>query len=1034
MKSVHLLVRPLNTVTNLRIDVWVAYGRDPVCFGLDGRDNWSSAFERAPEISGTYFNLDLQSRVQTLSARMSLILNRIKLPAGVDIDNLSWSSAPATIWLVDRNNWSTREQLFDGLSSGQIDQKRRYINIDAEGSADFLDVELLTQAFSGGGGLGGEPEVRDKLKPSGFGVCENLVPVFYDNTRNMAMLDGYGNLVSIQWVAEGLNRYTSFAGNYASASLLAAALDSETVKPGQWASSIVDGVIGFGAPPEGIVTCAATFGSTLTGAVLKRMMQVNCSIPTGRINIASFDALDVAMPYPIHFWTDSQENMKQLVERIAPAMIATPVIDQQNRIALSQPFGGALIATLDKSANSVPRVTGHRQSQNWTPTARSVVRTSRPSVVLRRDQINFADDFRPKGVFQTTESYRLGDTVFGPDDAEWLFISLTPALGSAAPLPVWPTASNANWENLKPPPDPSQIRYSTGATLESLRPLEPGATNDQNLDDPNVLTINEKQSERIDKEQTREARYQTLLTRGTALGITTSLTAATTARANWTAHRDAIIGWNNVTVHSAIVRSTWRTLDQAYDNALDTLARVISEEDARRAEWGTTITGTLRPEDSGTRSDNLIRNGDLTQLTEFWTIAGGSVRTAGVAGVAKEPAFYWRFPNVSSSVRPNSGAQFAVQGGGRLFTSFVGRIDSAGTGLISVQFLEYDNAGTLYGGSATINFTPAAAATWEEKVIAITLQPTTAKVLILVGAGGGIGTYADFGNFRVAYTERDANVPVQVSIVGGQDKTIAADYLGAVTGTFPTFAPSVLRNGVSIKTDNTTTYSVTKISNGAAGSDGGTITLDNTNGSATKGNVTTVSFDTGSSQIKWQLETKINGVSTDKTVCTLMKAPANPPAGGGASGGGGGASSGSLPANATITSNVTYASLSTSAAQKVTLTAGQSIRVTLVTGVGTAYSAGTGSGSRYLIAKARYANNSGMTSPTDFGSPVNGTSAYPGAAVGGEWLDPVEGSIEFSQTVATPGAGDWWCDMQGISSAASKSIFMGGATILIEVF
>ena len=127
---------------------------------------------------------------------------------------------------------------------------------------------------------------------------------------------------------------------------------------------------------------------------------------------------------------------------------------------------------------------------------------------------------------------------------------------------------------------------------------------------------------------------------------------------------------------------------------------------------------------------------------------------------------------------------------------------------------------------------------------------------------------------------------------------------------------------------------------------------------------------------------------------------------------------------------MTYASLSTSAAQKVTLTAGQSIRITLVT----YYNAGTGTGLRNLIAKARYANNSGMTSPTDFGSTVSGTQAYPGAVAGGEWSDPVEGSIEFTQTVTTPGAGDWWCDMQGISSNASRSIIMGGDDILIEVF
>jgi hypothetical protein len=448
---------------------------------------------------------------------------------------------------------------------------------------------------------------------------------------------------------------------------------------------------------------------------------------------------------------------------------------------------------------------------------------------------------------------------------------------------------------------------------------------------------------------------------------------------------------------------------------------------------------TLQPGDaSATRSDNILPNGNLadllpTGLPRKFFIGTPALVTLqnGVAGVAREPARYLRMSAAGADIRTNDGAVFSVDGGGRLFFSMAARIKNGPAGLISIQFLEYDNGGAIFPGSATINWSPQAADVWEELRTAITLQITTARVLVLIGCGGVIGTYADLGMLRLAYTERDANVPVQVSIVGGQDKKIAADYLGAVTGVYPVFAPTVLRNGVSIKTDAPTTYSYSRVSDGTAGAaDGGTISLDNTAGSSSKGNVTPSAFASGSNTIKWQLETKVNGVTVDKTVCTLTKDPAAPPVNGGG-GGGGGTSGATMPANATISSNTTYAALSSSSARKVTLTAGQSIRVTLVTD----YNAGSSTGPRALTAKARYANNSSMTSPTDFGSPVTGTNAHPGATIGGgEYSDPVSGSLIFSQTVTSPGAGDWWVDMQGITTVSGKSLVLPGENIVIEVF
>lgn len=628
MKSTHALIRPLSKKTGTRIDIWVAHGRDPAVFGINGT-NWSTAFERAPEISGAFFALGLDGKFQTLSARFGLIYNRLKLPVGVDKEDLVWTSAPVTIWSVTDLNWSTRERLFTGVGDGTLDTRRRYISIDASGSTDALDRELLVLAFDGSGGLGGDPDLRDVLKPAGFGYVENLEPVFYDNTRNMAMLDGYGNLTSIDWVAEGLNRMQSYAGNYLTEAALATALDNQVILPGQWASCIADGVIGFGAPPIGLVTCTATFGSNRTGAIIKRILQTHAGIGGGLINTASFDALDAAVARDVRYWTKSQESIKTLVERMLEPVMATPVIDASGMIAVSQAFGGAVVATLDKSGGTTPRVVNHRPSQNWKPHARCVVRAVRPAVVLRRDQVNFDDDFNPRGTFKTTDTYRLGDTVFGLDKAEWLYTSTVPKLGSAAPLPVWPTVSNANWENISPPASASNILYGNGQTLEALRPSEGGATNDANLDDLNTLTINEKINERNPKEQIRENRYAQVSARASALSISTALVNASNARANWIAHRDAVANWNVTSVHSTIVRSTWDGLDQAYDNALDALDKAISEEDARRAVVGGGVVDTAG---NPVNSDNIRNN---MALIDWWK-AGAAIPWAGNGGAGDQ--------------------------------------------------------------------------------------------------------------------------------------------------------------------------------------------------------------------------------------------------------------------------------------------------------------------------------------------------------------------------------------------------------------
>ncbi len=69
---------------------------------------------------------------------------------------------------------------------------------------------------------------------------------------------------------------------------------------------------------------------------------------------------------------------------------------------------------------------------------------------------------RWQGEYSPSATYVLDDLVTGPGNAGWRFVGATPAAG--APLPVWPAASNAFWENFTPPLAPEAIGIEPGAT------------------------------------------------------------------------------------------------------------------------------------------------------------------------------------------------------------------------------------------------------------------------------------------------------------------------------------------------------------------------------------------------------------------------------------------------------------------------------------------------------------------------------------------------------------------------------------------
>src|SRR3546814_2024356 len=83
------------------------------------------------------------------------------------------------------------------------------VTLTMEVTTDFLEGPLLTVEFTGGGGASGEAAMRGVLKPAGFGTMENIEPVWFDTTRWIGCIDGYGNTTAITKLMERSEEHTS---------------------------------------------------------------------------------------------------------------------------------------------------------------------------------------------------------------------------------------------------------------------------------------------------------------------------------------------------------------------------------------------------------------------------------------------------------------------------------------------------------------------------------------------------------------------------------------------------------------------------------------------------------------------------------------------------------------------------------------------------------------------------------------------------------------------------------------------------------
>lgn len=1034
MKQVLIHLRPFDQAAGVRRDVRIGDGPNGEIYGALGQV-WEPALVVRPQLSIELFNLDLDGGVATGKAQFVVQLGSVtSVAAPLD---LYWKGAPVTIYSDEAGQAGGGVEFEGYVRDATPDADTGRMTVTAEVSDTLLDKPLLTASFTGGGGIGGDAGRRGVLLPAGFGSVKNIEPVWFDLTRNIGMIDGYDNTVSIDWLGEGLSSFGPAVADYPSYAALAAAIDAREVKPGEWAKCTAKGLVGLGAPPVAPITVHAVFGSNRIGAIIRRICTVHAGISNALIDVAAFNTVDAIIDLPVHYWTSADRNVKDLAEALARSGNATLLLSFQGKITITRAIPSVPVLNIDRGGGGSPRVIRWRAGSVQAPYFQIRARSARPARVLRLEEVNYKDTIEDKGLYLGTESYRAGNIVWLSDGSQWLYISDDVTSGNSPAAIVPPATSNAYWRRLQPARVASDFRYSTGQTIESLRPAEPGA----NVTGTNTAAAIAGQG---------ALATQSSVTYGTQVsGLPVALQPGQLWGGQYIVSVNTIYG-NGATVESLRPGEAGANVTQT--NTAAAIAGQGALATQSSADWATQVTGAGRPEDGATndrgddtRNDNFspayYRANYLRRLrTEFklsaaigapsggygtlesyasWADAsGGPVWQRFTDGGGRRYIRYsiseaawggWQ-PEYSGNRRPTFDADLLEADGGAVatlgnFRTSLGTSAAvAGQGALATLSFITDGqlggylANRLAGASVDPNYLSAERTAWATGSTVEAWKPqepganiTETRTASAIAGQGALATLntADWAT-RVTGTGRpedyaDVTATAQVTVTVA-DIEIAADSAGTIAGgQLPrTVLPVVMRGANNIRTEAGTAYALSAISSNLAGH----VSVSNV-ADATKGQITLAAGIGGSGSFVFTAT--ISGVAYARTVTVTVRRAAPPTGGGG--GGTKSASAELVGAAVTSTSFLEIVKFSgMSAASGETITAQLSADFYTTSNVST---------SNRIIAKWQRSVN-GAGSWTDIEDSM--VSSY--ATFNEFTLDGTPGSISGTRTVS-PGAGSY---------------------------
>ncbi|HEV7658841.1 MAG TPA: hypothetical protein VGO55_03245 [Allosphingosinicella sp.] len=416
---------------------------DRVCH-LDGANGvWWPALAQLPELRYDLIDGGFSGRIATPDSQLAL-----SVEAWPNLPRYNLADARVRIWAGNPGDaWGAFVLRFDGRTRAQptVTDGRASIPIGVDDK--WLDKPLLA-LYAGTGGAEGDAPLKGQPKPLALGAPRFVPGLLVDTNSLIFQMSAYGLIEDIEVAFERILRFQASAGDYASHAALAAA----TIPAGAWATCKAEGKVRHGAPPvQGGRFVYHVKGDKagpdgwvrLPGAMIKRIALIGGG--TGRFSEASVDALDIARPWNVSFFSNAQITIREAIQRIAASVNAIAGVSwlSQLFVAPIPSLVGAASVTLDATGASLPPTDSVDQIPIDPPFWRMAIETEKTWDVHEYGDIAFTSVLVDRGPYVSTDTYREGNIV-QDQGVNWFYINATPGAGNAPP--TLPATSNAYWK------------------------------------------------------------------------------------------------------------------------------------------------------------------------------------------------------------------------------------------------------------------------------------------------------------------------------------------------------------------------------------------------------------------------------------------------------------------------------------------------------------------------------------------------------------------------------------------------------------
>lgn len=469
-------VEPLDLETGNRIAIHLSAHQDRRVTGLGGKV-WEPAITAAPSVGIALWNGDFLAAVEPAGATLPINMTVVK-NTWPDADRYSWAGAPVTIYAEELGEgWPWRKRFIGRVNN--LARKSQVLTLTAEVDKEPHAKNLLTATYAGTEGIEGGTDLKNRVKPLVIGWARNVEPVLIDAENSVYQFSAYGPIEAVTTLFERGSPFPDAMADHADYTALVAA----TIPPGKWATCLASGLIRLGAPAYGVITAdlkghkVGEVTPRLTGAVITAIAAI-AGVDTDLLDADSLAALDLAVPFPINIVQTDQITFLDLAKAMALACNAQAGIGLTGTffaapVSLAPIDDPELIMVLNAQGRALPQITASEEAAVSVPYWRTVLGANRNWRVQTAEEIAFTTELRDLGDYDDAVTYREGNQVKTENGAGWLYVN--PVASAGNDPPIWPTTSNAWWENTLPPTTANDLTYADGTPLEDLKPAEPQA-------------------------------------------------------------------------------------------------------------------------------------------------------------------------------------------------------------------------------------------------------------------------------------------------------------------------------------------------------------------------------------------------------------------------------------------------------------------------------------------------------------------------------------------------------------------------------